>query len=185
MISALLLGRLKAWRRDRRGVAAVEFALTVPIMLTLYLGGFEASQAVATYRKLADTTSTLANVTAQYTTMASTDVSTVFNASAQIMSPFPTSSLGVVLTEITTDNNSNATVTWSCGYNGSTPLTTGANATVPAGMLAASTSYILVTTSYVFALPTGYAFSNALTMTNQIYMIPRNSSSIPLTTACP
>lgn len=178
------------WRSDT-GVAAVEFALCLPLLTLLYLGGFEATDAVSTYRKLADTTVTLANVSAQYQTMAASDVQTVFAASAQVMSPYPTTQLGVVLSEVAVTPAGVATVSWSCGYNGSTALPVGKVMTLPAGLWTASQAnivgtinYVLVQTTYQFALPTGYAFSHALSMSDQIYMLPRASSAIA-NTGCP
>ena len=38
--------------RDKRGISAVEFAMLLPLMVTLYLGGVEVSQAVAIDRKV-------------------------------------------------------------------------------------------------------------------------------------
>ena len=74
-------------RRDTRGVAAVEFALVVPMVIVVYALGFELAQASTVYRKLTDTTVQLANVTSQYTTVAAPDCTNIFNASSQIMSP--------------------------------------------------------------------------------------------------
>lgn len=39
-----------------RRPAAIEFALLVPVLLLMYLGGYELTQALSTYRKLTDTT---------------------------------------------------------------------------------------------------------------------------------
>ena len=168
-------------RRDRRGVAALEFALVLPMMLALYLGGFEACDAVSTYRKLADTTVTLGNVAAQYTSMSHTDVANVFAASSQIMAPYSTANLSITLSEVSTNASNVASVVWSQSYNGGTPLVTSTQVTLPSGMASPNTSYILVTTGYLFTLPTGYAFSHPLTMGDQIYMLPRQSASIPYT----
>ena len=171
----------RAWRRDGRGVAAVEFALTVPVLILACLGFYEAFQAAAAYRKLSATTVELANVVGQYTTMSASDVSSVMSATSQIMAPFPTSSLSIVLTEITTNSSSQATVTWSQGYNGGAALTQGANYTLPSSLRTASTSYLLVQTAYSWSpLVTGGPLGT-INMTDQIYGLPRESASIPYT----
>ena len=43
---------LRRLLRDERGVSAVEFAMLLPLMVTLYLGGVEVSQAIAVDRKV-------------------------------------------------------------------------------------------------------------------------------------
>ncbi len=65
---------LSAWRtalrtfsRDKDGVAAVEFALIAPVMLTLLLGVFEAGRAYSIYRHLANTTDRVGDLVARET----------------------------------------------------------------------------------------------------------------------
>ena len=174
-------GLLARWREDLRGVAAVEFALIFPVLALLYLGGFEITQAMATYRKVSDTTVELGNVATQYTTMATPDVANIFAASAQIMAPYATSNLGIVMSEISTDKNNNAKVTWSCAYNGATKLVDTSSFTLPAGFSSPSMSYILVQTSYMYDPTAGANFIKPIPMADQIYMIPRASADIPNT----
>ncbi len=172
---------LRRFAGNRRGAAAVEFALTVPVLILACLGGYEAFQAASAYRKVSATTVELANVVSQYTTMSAADVSTVMSASSQIMAPFPTSNLSIVLTEITTNASSQATVTWSQAYNGGAALTPGASYTLPSSLRTASTSYMLVQTSYAWTpLVTGGPFG-AINLSDQLYGLPRQSSSIPYT----
>jgi Flp pilus assembly protein TadG len=166
------------WRADRRGLAAVEFALVLPFLLILYLGGFAVSQAVGAYRKVSDTTVELANVTAQYTTMSAVDTATVESAGTQIMAPYPTQNLSIVFSEITTDANNKATVTWSCASTGGTRLTDGSVVTLPTGMSSVKSNYILVQASYLWVPPIQNKFIGSVPMSNQIYVIPRNSASI-------
>ena len=177
--------KLGSWRRmrgDARGVAAVEFALVIPIVILIYAGGFEVVQAATVYRKLTDTTVQMANVTSQYTSVAKSDISSIAGASSQIMAPYATSPLTVVMTEVGTDKNSAATVQWSKGYvNGS--LTTGlaqnSSVTMPKNFASANSYYIMVQTTYSYTPTIGSAFVHPIPMVNQIFMVPRQSLQIP------
>jgi Flp pilus assembly protein TadG len=175
--------KFRVWRelrRDKRGVAAVEFALIVPIVIVVYALGFELAQASTVYRKLTDTTVQLANVTSQYTAVADTDVNNIFGASSQIMVPYSTTPLTIVLSEVVTDASSNATVCWSKSYPSTvTPLVTGSAITMPAGMASPHSHYILVQTTYAYTPTIGGAFMSGLPMANQVFMIPRASTQIP------
>jgi Flp pilus assembly protein TadG len=174
-----------AWRRfgrDRRGVAAIEFALVVPIVIVVYAVGFEIAEAATVYRKLTDTTVQLANVTAQYTTMTTTDTSNVMSASAQIMSPYSTGSLTIVMSLLTTNAaGTSTTVTWSQAYQ-TTALAKGTAMTPPTGFQTANGSYILVQTSYSYSPIVGSAFMQPIQMSNQIFMMPRQSTTIACST---
>jgi len=178
VLSAALGSRLAA---DRRGVAAVEFAMTVPVLIMVYIAGFEVSQAMATYRKVSDTTIELANIAAQYTTIGTADSTSIMNASSQIMAPYSTQNLTIVLSEITTDANNNAKVTWSEPYNGATALPQNSAITLPSGLATPNTNYILIQTTYLYNPVTGTTLVPSIPMTDQIYMLPRASPSIPFT----
>ena len=56
------LGRLAG---DERGVSAVEFAMLLPLMLTLYLGAVEISQGIGADRKVTLTARTVADLVSQ------------------------------------------------------------------------------------------------------------------------
>ena len=70
---ALLVARarrpIRRLLRDKRGVSAVEFAMLLPLMVTLYLGGVEVSQAVAIDRKVTLVARSLGDLVAQATTV--------------------------------------------------------------------------------------------------------------------
>jgi Flp pilus assembly protein TadG len=181
---------LRFWRglrRDARGVAAVEFALVVPIVIVVYALGFELAQASTEYRKLTDTTVQLANVTTQYTTVADPDLTNIFGASSQIMAPYSSTPLTIVLSQVKTDASKNPTVDWSVSYPTTvTPLVVGSPVVMPAGMAAQNGFYILVQTTYAYTPTIGGAFMNSLAMSNQVFMIPRASTKILCTSSrCP
>ncbi len=68
-------GVLRRFRGDRRGVSAVEFALVAPVMIGLYFGVVEVSDGVSASRKVSLAAATVANLSAQVSTISSSDMS--------------------------------------------------------------------------------------------------------------
>jgi hypothetical protein len=96
------------------------------------------------------------------------------------MAPYSTGPLTIVLSEVTTDASSNAKVTWSRGYPVScNNLATGSVVTMPTGLASPNSNYILVQTNYTYTTTIGSAFVGNIPMHDQVFMIPRESSSIP------
>jgi Flp pilus assembly protein TadG len=178
-------GRLARWRADATGAAAVEFALIVPVLLVLYLAGYEVSQVVSTYRKVCDTTAQLANIVTQETAVTKASLTTYMDATSQIMAPYPTANLKVVVSQINVNYTTNAaTVGWSEAYQGGTANTAGATWSLPAKLINAGNttnySYILVQSSYTYTPQIGAAFmAKSYPMSNQLYMAPRQVATIP------
>jgi Flp pilus assembly protein TadG len=167
------------FRRDDRGVAAVEFALVTPMLLALYVGGFAMLNAAATSRKVTDTTAQVTNIAAQFTSMQASDAQGLMAASSQIMSPYSTSSLSEVLTLVNVDAKGNATVTWSQPYNGGVALAKTTPVTLPPNMAQPNMSVIWVQTSYTYKPTVGASYFPATHFQAQLYAIPRSSLSIP------
>lgn len=176
-----ITAHLANFRRADDGLAAVEFAMVLPLLLLLLLGGFELTQAASTYRKATDTTSQVAAIVSQFTIMSPDDVNSVFSATSQIMYPNSVTNLQIVLSEVSTDANKNATVDWSQAYQGATALIKGSPIALPPGLGMASTSYILVQTTYLYKPTIGSAFIKNIPLHASIFMLPRRSNSIVYT----
>lgn len=176
---------LRRLRRDSDGAAAVEFAIIVPMMLVLFFGTVELSNGVAVDRKVTLVAHTLSDLTSQSTSVAASDLTNIFAASSAIMTPYPNSPVQSVISEVKVDANGNATVAWSVASNAS-PLTTGQNITLPTGLAVANTYLILGQATYTYTPVVGYVMKTALTMTDQFYTRPRQSSCVLYnTTTCP
>jgi len=167
--------------RDTRGVSAVEFALIAPLMVSLYLGCVEISDGVSAQRKVTLIASTVANLTAQSTTLSTTDVSNILDASTAIIYPYSSSTLKMTVSCIAIDANKNATVKWSVTRNG-TALS--GSVTLPTALQVANTQLVYSQVSYGYRPAVGYTITGTLNLSEQMYMMPRITAPTYNTTAC-
>src|SRR3954467_1917794 len=89
--------------RDRRGIAATEFAVIVPIMLVMFFGTVEFSSGVAVDRKVTLMARTLSDLTSQSTTVSDTDLTNFFPATAAVMTPYAATPTNSTITELYVD----------------------------------------------------------------------------------
>src|SRR5437588_7658915 len=163
--------------RDQDGVSAVEFAMLLPLMLTLYLGAVEISQAVGIDRKVTLTSRTLADLASQVTSISSSDMGNILNASASVIAPYDPSKLKVTVSEVSIDNSGNAKIAWSCTLGG-TARTVGSSVALPAALNVANTSLIWGEAAYSYKPTIGYVVTGTLNLSDQIYMRPRLSETV-------
>src|SRR3546814_4971534 len=74
--------------RETRALGAVEFAMTAPFLILLYVGGFQLMDAISAYRKVTVTTRSLADLTSRQETMTDAKAIEFMNAARQVMAPY-------------------------------------------------------------------------------------------------
>jgi Flp pilus assembly protein TadG len=164
-------------RRDQEGASAVEFAMLLPLMLTLYLGAVEISQAVGIDRKVTLTSRTVADLASQASSISSSDMSNILNASSAVISPYDATQLKVTVSEVTIDANGSAKIVWSCTLGGIAHAV-GSTVSLPAALNVANTSLIWGEAAYAYKPAIGYVVTGTLNLSDQIYMRPRLSDSV-------
>jgi Flp pilus assembly protein TadG len=184
---ASVLTRLRGLRDDRRGVAAIEFAIVLPFMLVLYIGGVELGDGLAIQVKVTDTTHIVADlVTQQTTTTTKAMVDTILAASSATIAPYsspPYSAANLIVTvsEVSTNASGAATVTWSDSLNGA-KRPVGQVMTLPAQLAGLpNISLILGEVSYNYTPNLGYNIVGTVTISDSYYLFPRNSAAIACT----
>jgi len=182
MMRALNL-RLQSFRRNDRGVSAVEFALLSPLMIGLYLGGVEISEGIGVDRKVTLTAGAMANLAAQVSTISASDMTNILNASTAIMAPYPTTTLKITVSCINIDSNKVAKVKWSETRNG-TKLSTGSTVTLPTALAVANTQLLFSEVSYTYDPAVGHVITGTLNLSDKMYMSPRISAPAYGSTTC-
>jgi len=181
MKPALILARtrrpLRRFLADKRGVSAVEFAMLLPLMVTLYLGGVEVSSAVAIDRKMTLVAHTLGDLVAQATSVDNPTMTSILSATTAVMAPYPDTNLKITVSSVQINSQGVAKVSWSDTKNG-TARSIGSTVTLPAALNVASTSLIWAEASYAYTPTIGYVMTGTKTLTDQIYMRPRLSDCV-------
>lgn len=177
MIARLVTGSLSEFARDKRGVSAVEFAMLLPLMLTLYLGGVEVSQGISIDRKVTLTARTVADLVAQVSSIDTAGVNAALGAASAVMAPYPDTNAKVTVSVVDIDANGNAKIKWSSSKNG-TARAVGSSVALPSALNTPSSSLVWGEASYDYQPSIGYVVTGSMSLTDQIFMRPRLSETV-------
>jgi Flp pilus assembly protein TadG len=167
----------RKFANNTEGMAAVEFAMVLPLMLTLYFGAAELSQGIGADRKVTITARTVGDLVSQVTSINNADMTNSLNAAAAVMAPYPLANVKVTVSSVVIDSSGKATIAWSDTLNG-TARSKGAVVTLPAALAVPSTSLIWSEVQYSYKPTVGYVVTGTLTLQDFIYMRPRLADSV-------
>jgi Flp pilus assembly protein TadG len=179
-----------AFGQNREGAAAVEFALLLGPMMTLFLGSIEVTGGIGASRKATLISRTVADLVAQAKSISDADRDNIFAAANVVAAPCSTTPLKIVVSSINVDANKKVTVLWSEATANTTKRPVGEVVTtkVPAALLTASTTLIWAEVSYGYTPTIGYVISGTVNLKDQLFMRPRLVSSVtrcaPAATSC-
>lgn len=162
---------------DRRGIAATEFAVIVPLMLVLFFGTVEFSSGVAVDRKVTLMARTLSDLTSQAITVGNSDMTNFFAAATGIMTPYDNTPVRSTITELYVDPNTlQARVQWS---KGSAARTTGTPVNIPTALAVGGTYLIFSEVSYLYVPTIGYIMAKSgINLSDVAYTRPRQAQCV-------
>jgi Flp pilus assembly protein TadG len=179
-------------RRDDEAVAAVEFALIVPFLITLYLGSIEAAALFTVDKRVSSVSSTIGDLVAQWdpsegdlTTGVSGTMTDYMSASTGILAPYSTSGLKVVVTLVQVKNDGTTKVLWSKANAAGTAKTVnsayaGLSASTEMNVVSRGGCVIAAEASYSYLPILGQVFTTALNLSHTNYFLPRFGSTEPI-----
>lgn len=175
---------LKRFGRERRGVAAVEFALTVPLLLFLYMGSIEVSQLITIDQRVTTISGTMGDLVAQANGKLSTaNLNDYFAAANKILVPFPGADLKPVVSSVFVDAQGATSVIWSEPRNGATARVVGEPYPLSTAMINISkNSYVIVSeASYSYTPLLGVLGKAAIPLYHESFYAPRFGGTITIT----
>ncbi len=172
-----MLRRVKRLLTHQGGTALIEFALILPIMITLFLGVFEGTRVVAASMRLANAAQSVADMIAQQSNITPAMMTNFCNGGQLSMSPLPGASLQVAVAEVTNSGGS-LVVDWNdTACNSATAIsspTTLATSLVPN----INDSVVIVQATYAYTSPISYVLAKSYTLTQTVYQRPYNVGTI-------
>jgi Flp pilus assembly protein TadG len=192
------------WSRNEDGVAAIEFAMIVPIMVFMFIGAVELSQAITVDRRVSQVASSTADLVARAEKQISdSEIGDIMKVGGYIMDPYTQNPLQIIMRNVTSSPAS-ATVTkqsWTCTYSGITKTQTctctNTAFTLPPDLVGKNDSVVIADVSYNYtplvfdyflkkSLPT--SGSGTYKLAETIYLKPRGQAANlkkPDNTLCP
>jgi Flp pilus assembly protein TadG len=169
--------KVSAFRRDQKAMGAVEFAMLLPFMLTIYFAAIETSQAVAVQRKVTLTARTVADLASQVTSVNNADMTNMLTAASAVVAPFASNELKVTVSAVDIDANGVARVAWSDSLNG-TKRATNSTVSLPTALNVPGAQLIWSEVHYNYKPTIGEMITGSLNLFDQIYMRPRLSEKV-------
>jgi len=192
MIAPVLAVRrvLARFRRDERAVAAVEFALIVPFLITLYLGSIEAATLFTVDKRINSISATIGDLVGQWDPddgeIETADLDNYMDASTGILAPYSTEGIEMIVSLVKVDTDTgDTTVLWSRANSGTTPKTENdpypdLAATSQMNILSRGGCVIAAEVTYSYKPLLGVVFKTSITFKHTNYFLPRYGSSSPI-----
>ena len=172
-------------RGNNSGVAAVEFAMIIPLMAMLLVGTNEFSAGVAIDRKVTIMARTLSDLTSQNEKVTDAQLTNFFNASKAVMTPYASAPVEGTITELWINPTTlKARVQWSKGANAHSA---GDIIEIPEALKIAGTYLIYSEVKYKYVPSVAWFLNkaNGITLSDVTFTRPRQSLCVMYnTTVC-
>lgn len=181
-----LVDKIRAFASAERGVAAVEFAMVVPVLLAIYIGCTEAGGLLITDRKVQSVAGSVGDLVSRSNKFLAEDqLEDFFLAATRIMSPYSTTDLSQTVTAISVSEEGEAIVAWSLEYVGETVQISDrypadSEYLLPAEMIeiARGQTVIAAEADYVYRPLLGLFFDQSIDLHRSNLFLPRFGGSI-------
>jgi Flp pilus assembly protein TadG len=196
--------RLHLCLLQNRAVASLEFALLLPLIISLFYGTIEAARLMLVHQKLTKTTFTIADILTQGTTVCDENLTQFYVAATEVLKPFSATDATFGYTATSAASGTGLTlpdppctagtdcITWqrTKGYGSSLMGAVGSRPNLAANTISAGQNVIIIETFYVYtpmldAAATIVPMFAARTIYNVAVFKPRAGDMVTYDVNCP
>jgi Flp pilus assembly protein TadG len=190
---SLCLSRIVGRARNESGMAAVEFSLILPILVILWIGGVEVTEALSVDRRINNLSSAIGDLVSRSKVVTYSEVTNIFNLGPKAMYPAcditgkpscTSQGLAMRVTAVDINGSGTGTVAWSRATG--VPVYTAAadnnkmNTLVPATLRVPNTQVIMSEVYYNYRPAVGYVITGTKALSDRMYFVPRVVTKVQL-----
>jgi Flp pilus assembly protein TadG len=171
--------------QDSSGLAAVEFAVILPLMLVLFFGVAELSSGIAVGRKITMVAQSLSDLTSRSTSVDDTEIANFKTIGGAMLTPYAATPLKVTISELwIKPDTGHARVQWSSDVTkrpirSEVAIPPDLIAKDPSNNIIANQYLIFSEVSYLYTPAVGYVMGKAgVTLSDVSYTRPRIQSCV-------
>lgn len=169
-----LLNAWKHLRRAQEGVAYIEFAITLPFLLALFMGSVDVTRYILIAQKVEKVSSTVSDLVAQHDNMSTSQLNILIQAAGEVMKPYSFGAGGYVIVTSVTKTGTNAPrVNWQ--YTGGGTWTQNSLIGAPGNLANMPANFTMNSNENVIIAEVFYNYSplisNSVITAGQIYKL--------------
>ena len=174
-----LLKLTKRFRKDEDGVAAIEFAIIAPIMITMYFGLSEMATAIAVDRRISHGANVAADLLTQQAQMSPIDIEETLAASVRVMGVANVGDITMQIQSYVLDSNDQMVREGLINFNtGASNLPAFDASTLSARVLSQTSGVVVTRVAYTYSPLQLRYFNSDITLSETFLLKPRRSNAV-------
>ncbi|WP_395645792.1 TadE/TadG family type IV pilus assembly protein [Terricaulis sp.] len=174
-----LIANLRRFARAKSGLAALEFAILLPMMVFVLFGSVDLIDVLGANKRAQNVAASVADVVARDTEITNSEVQGLWAAVEVLMFPNTGANMEIRVTSISIVSSTSAKVVWSEGHGGYAPRQVNSTVALPSAMMQTGSSVIMTETIYHYTPPLGFIWTGPADMRHTAYRRSRLIDPIP------
>lgn len=169
---------LQNFRKDDKGIAAIELAFILPVMVAFIFTSWELSMVYLVKKRTDHAATVLADLATQTSTISTASYNGYVEAVKAVMYPFNEHTIKLHVVGVSVDKNKKLKLSWQRKTGGGTGLTVN---DLPAGLRVPQSFYVISETEVAYKPSFLSGITGTIDLKDSAIMVPRLTTSVTST----